>query len=250
MNLDLEGRGAAVAAATAGLGLATAKALAAEGVRVAICGRDSRRLETALAEIKSVGVSAVGVVADVGSEEGSADFLQFAASALNGVDVLVCNCGGPPGGWPTHTSVAQYELAFRQILVSAVSMCSAVVPHMEQQGWGRIVAISSHAVREPSPNIAASSTARAALGSYLKVLSRELAPKGITVNSVQPGAHDTARMAQLSLDMGEIVSRIPVGKLGCPDDFGRIVAFLCSSSAQFVTGTSLLVDGGVSRGLV
>jgi 3-oxoacyl-[acyl-carrier protein] reductase len=176
--------------------------------------------------------------------------VQFAASALNGVDILVCNCGGPPGGRPTHTSVAQYELAFRQILVSAVSMCSAVVPHMERQGWGRIVAISSHAVREPSANIAASSTARAALASYLKVLSSELAPTGITVNSVQPGAHDTARMEQLGLDVGEVISRTPVGKLGHPDDFGRIVAFLCSSSARFITGTSLLVDGGASRGLI
>lgn len=250
MNLGLDGRGAAVAAGTRGLGLATAKALAAEGVRVAVCGRDPERLQSALAEISSCGPRAVGIDVDLATDAGPAQFMEFATSALSGVDILVCNCGGPPPGRPSESSVRDYELALRQNLLSAISMCSAVVPEMEARGWGRIVAISSHAVREPSVKIAASSTARAALTAFLKVLGNELAAKGITVNSVQPGAHDTDRLAQLGVNVGEMISKIPVGALGNPDDFGRIVAFLCSRSAGFVTGTSLLVDGGAYKGLI
>jgi len=249
MDLGIAGKRAAVAAGSAGLGLGSARALAAEGVAVAICGRDEARVTAAAA-----GIGAVPLVADVGTTEGATAFAEAAAEALGGpLDIVVANAGGPPPGTFASTDLDGYRHALDLNLLSAIALCQAAVPAMREQGWGRIVAITSVGVRQPPPHLMASATARAGLTAFLKVLATEVAADGVTVNSAQPGIHDTDRVRQLyggATPPPEAAAAIPVGRLGDADDFGAVVAFLCSQQAGFVTGTSLLVDGGVFPGLV
>ncbi len=241
MDLGISGRRAAVAAGSAGLGLASARALAAEGVRVAICGRDRQRVDDAVA---TLGDGAVGLVADVADADQATGFVAEAGERLGGtVDIVVANAGGPPPGTFASTDLDGYRHALDLNLLSAVALCRAAVPAMQAQGWGRVVAITSIGVRQPPPNLMASATARAGLTAFLKVLAGEVAGDGVTVNSAQPGLHDTERLRQLH--GGE-----PTGRLGDPADFGAVVAFLCSQPARFVTGTSVLVDGGAYPGLI
>lgn len=241
MDLGLTGRRAAVAAASSGLGLATARCLAAEGASVAICGRDRDRAEGAAAEI---GSDTVAVVADVSDPEGAAGFVTAAQEALGGVDVLVTNAGGPPPGTFASTAVERYAEAFALNAVSAIAMCKAAVPPMQQRGWGRVVAITSIAVRQPVADLILSNTARAGVTGFLKTLALEVAGDGVTVNSVQPGLHLTPRLEALHTDLGGLDA------LGDPADFGAVVTFLCSEQARFVTGAALPVDGGAYRALM
>jgi 3-oxoacyl-[acyl-carrier protein] reductase len=242
MDLGIEGRRAAVAAASSGLGLGVAKALADEGALVAICGRDGDRLDRAVAE---VGHGAVGIVCDVGSAEGGTEFVAAAAELLGGpIDILVPNAGGPPAGTFASTPVDAYAGALDLNLLSIVAMCKAAVPGMQERGWGRVVAITSVSVRQPIPNIILSNTARAGATAFLKTLALEVAADGVTVNSVQPGVHDTPRLD--ALYSPEQKQQI---RMGDPDDFGSIVTFLCGDQAKFVTGLQLHVDGGSFGGL-
>lgn len=242
MDLGIGGRRAAVAGATSGLGLGAAKALAAEGAHVAICGRDRERLGAAVAEI---GHDVRGVVCDVGSASGGADFVAAASDVLGGpLDILVPNAGGPPPGTFESTPVEDYPAAIDLNLMSVVAMCKVAVPAMREQGWGRVVAITSVSVRQPIPNIILSNTARAGATAFLKTLALEVADDGVTVNTVQPGVHDTPRLRTLYTD--EQRAQLRMGDAG---DFGSIVAFLCSEQASFVTGLQLHVDGGSFAGL-
>jgi 3-oxoacyl-[acyl-carrier protein] reductase len=247
MDLGISGRRAAVAAASAGLGYAAAAALAAEGVEVAICGRDEGRVVRAAASI-----GATPFVLDVGDAAGGAAFVEMAIEALGGVDIIVTNAGGPPGGNFESTPVEAYAGALELNLLSVVGMCSAAVPAMRERGWGRVVAITSIAVRQPMPALILSNTARAGATGFLKTLAREVAKDGVTVNSLQPGLHATDRMRQLYGDVPveQLAQGIPAGALGDPADFGEIVAFLCSEQAKFVTGAHIPIDGGAYAGLL
>lgn len=246
MDLGIRGRRAAVAASSAGLGLATAGALAREGVRVALCGRDPDRLEAAAAGIDG----AVAVPADVSTVAGAREFVEQAADRLGGVDILVPNAGGPPAGDFASTPLGSYAPALELNLLSTVAMCAAAVPGMQAQGWGRVVAITSNAVRQPRPDLILSNTARAGATAFLKTLATEVAPDGVTVNSVQPGAHDTDRLRQIvGGDLSAVAAGVPAREVGSADDFGAVVAFLCSDMARFITGAALPVDGGSYRGL-
>jgi 3-oxoacyl-[acyl-carrier protein] reductase len=247
MDLGLSGRTAAVAAASAGLGLAAAKALAAEGVRVCVCSRDRSRIEAAAEEI---GELAVPVVADVGTPDGATRFVDDAAAALGRVDILVTNAGGPPSGTFASTSLDAYPAALDLNLLSVVAMCTAAVPPMRERRWGRVVAVTSLAVRQPFPNLILSNTARAGATGFLKTLAREVAADGVTVNSVQPGYHATDRLTHLGTDLDELARSIPSRELGRPDDFGAAVAFLCSDQARFITGTAIPIDGGAYTALL
>jgi 3-oxoacyl-[acyl-carrier protein] reductase len=238
MDLGIAGKRAAVAAASAGLGLESARALVNEGVTVAICGRERERIERAAAEI-----GAVPLVADVSTPEGATGFVEAATAALGGLDILVTNAGGPPPGNFASTAFAEYQKALDLNLLSVVAMCTAAVPAMQAQGWGRIVAITSISVRQPQANLILSNTARAGATAFLKTLAREVFPDGITVNSVQPSLHATDRLKALYGDAG------PEGPVGDPADFGQIVAFLCSQQAKFTTGVGLHVDGATYQGL-
>jgi 3-oxoacyl-[acyl-carrier protein] reductase len=240
-----------VAGASAGLGLAAATALAREGVHVALCGRDPDRLAAAVEGIVAAGGSAVSVGADVSTPEGAAGFVDDAARALGGpIEILVANAGGPPPGTFATTSIDDYRSALDLNLLSTVAMCRQAVPPMQQAAWGRVVAITSIGARQPIGTLMASTAARAGVTGFLKVLATEVAPDGVTVNSVQPGVHATDRL--LSLPAGALDALradVPSGRLGDAGDFGRVVAFLCSASAGFVTGAAVPVDGGAARAL-
>ncbi|HEU5309644.1 MAG TPA: SDR family oxidoreductase [Acidimicrobiia bacterium] len=248
MNYGIEGRRAAVAAASSGLGLATAQALADEGVTVAICSRSRDRIDAAAAEI---GPRAVPLVADVSTEEGAAAFVHAAQDALGGVDILVCNGGGPAAGNFTSTPPEAYRTAIELNCLAHIAMCGAAVPAMREQHWGRVLAFTSIGVRQPIAGLILSNVARAGLTAFLKTLAREVAADGVTVNSLQPGFHDTARIRELyGGQMDAHAAGIPAGVLGRPEDFGRIAAFLCSDTASFLTGTAIPVDGGAYTGML
>ncbi|HEY5700324.1 MAG TPA: SDR family oxidoreductase [Acidimicrobiales bacterium] len=249
MDLGLRGKRAAVAAGSAGLGLACAKALAAEGVQVSLCGRDRAKAEAAAADI-----GAVALMADLSDVDQATGFIEQASEQLGGtIDIVVANAGGPPTGTFASTDLDGYRQAVELNLLSSIALCRAAVPAMQAQRWGRVVAITSIGVRQPPPYLMASATARAGLTAFLKVLATEVAPDGVTVNSAQPGMHDTDRVRQLhggGTPPAEAAAGIPVGHLGDAEDFGAVVAFLCSQQARFVTGTSVLIDGGAFPGLV
>ena len=243
MDLGLRGRVAAVAAASTGLGLASARALAAEGARVAICGRRADRLDAAAAAIGGAG-DVLTVVADVSIPDDATRFVAEATEGLGPVDILVANAGGPPGGTFASTDLDGYEEALRLNLLSTVALCQAAVPGMQERGWGRVVAITSVGARQPIGRLIASSTARAGVTAFLKVLATEVAGDGVTVNSVQPGMHATDRLTHLGTALDDLARQIPVGFVGDPDDFGAVVAFLCSEQAKFITGSALPIEGG------
>lgn len=247
MDLQLQNRRAAVAAATAGLGFAAARALVAEGVTVAVCGRDRARTEAAA---ERLGYGSVPVPADVSTPQGAEDFVRSAFNALGGLDILVTNAGGPPAATFATATLSDYERAVAMNLLSVVAMCTAAVPAMRSQGWGRIVAITSITVRQPIANLITSTTARAGATGFLKTLATEVAGHGITVNSVQPGYHATERVRSLLGDeTAALAASIPTGTVGDPNDFGAVVAFLCSEQAKFLTGSAIPIDGGVAAGL-
>jgi 3-oxoacyl-[acyl-carrier protein] reductase len=247
VDLGIAGRRAAVAAASKGLGFGVASALAAEGVRVAICGRTRATVEDAAARI---GGETVAIVADVSTVDGATRFVREAASALGGIDILVPNAGGPPPGDFAHTTVDQYRDAFELSCHGAIAMCYEVVPAMRAQHWGRIVAITSIAVRQPIPNLILSNTARAGLTGFLRTLAREVAADGLTVNSLLPGLHETERIAALHGNAADLAAGIPAGMIGDPADFGQVAAFLCSEHARYLTGTAIQVDGGAYEALL
>jgi len=247
MDLGIKGKSAAIAAGSAGLGLGAAKALAAEGVRVAICGRDPERLRAAVSAIKG---NAIAIEADVSSPDGAVAFIDAATDQLGQIDILVTNAGGPPPGTFTTTGPEDYRAAIDMNCLSMIEMCRAAIPSMRERRWGRVCAITSIGVKQPIGFLLASSVARAGLTSFLKITAREVAPDGVTVNSCQPGTHWTDRVAKVVSSKDAAANNIPVGVTGEPDDFGAAVAFLCSEQAKFITGTGLLIDGGQATGLL
>lgn len=246
MDLGIQGKKAAVAAASTGLGFGCARALLADGAEVAICSRSEERIKEAAAEL---GAGAAPIVADMSTEDGARSFVEQAIEKLGQVDILVANAGGPPPGSPATTSIDGYREAIDLNLLSTIVMCQAALPGMRERGWGRIVAITSIGARQPIGNLAASSVARAGVSSFLKTLSAEVARDGVTVNSAQPGIHATDRIKSLG-NTDVVAQRVPTGTLGTAEDFGKAVAFLCSEPARFITGTSILLDGGAYQGLI
>ncbi len=246
MDLGISGRTALVTGASTGLGLACARALAAEGARVALASRSVEKLAPAAATIEG---DPVVLTVDL-SEPASIDALvDDATAALGQVDILVANGGGPPPGNFASTEVDAYQAALQLNLLSMVALTKAFVPPMQERGWGRVVAVTSAAVRQPMANLILSNTARSGLTAFLKTTALEVAGDGVIVNTVQPGLHATDRLAQLYDDLDGVADSVPTGRLGDPGDFGRIVAFLCSESAKSIIGASVPVDSGAVKGL-
>jgi len=248
MDLGITGRRAAVAAGSAGLGLATARALVGEGVKVAICGRSQERVDSAVGEL---GANAVGIIADLSGADGAIGFAHAAAEQLGGhLDIVVANSGGPPPGFATTTTIDAYLEALHLNFLSTVALCNEAVGPMRVAGWGRILAITSVGARQPIGFLAASSSARAAVTSYIKNLATEVAGDGVCANTIQPGTHATDRITKLGSDqLDSLRADIPVGAPGDPANFGQVAAFLCSEPAQFIVGASIPVDGGATRAL-
>jgi len=262
MGLGLHDKIALVTAASRGLGKAVALRLAQEGARVALCARGKEQLVDAAAEIEAeTGRQALAIPADV-SDPATADALVEATVERFGrLDVLVTNAGGPPPGQFLDLTPADWEAAAQLTLMSAVRLCYAAAPIMKEQGEGAILAMTSITVKQPLPNLILSNSLRLGVVGLVKTLADELAPFGIRVNSVCPGWTRTARVDQLLRDRAErndttpeeeaaqIAADIPLGRMGAPQEFAAAAAFLVSPAASYITGVSLLVDGGMYRGV-
>lgn len=263
MDLGIRGKVALVAASSRGLGRASAEALAAEGVELVLCARGEAALRATADDIRrSAGVRVVDVVADVASPAGIANVLSAADRAFGRVDILVTNGGGPPAGpFETHAPAA-WETAVRTTLTSVVELARGVLPGMRERRWGRIVNVTSIAVKQPVDNLILSNSVRAAVTGFARTLANEVAPHGITVNNVMPGYTRTARVEELATRTASLQGttsdsafaawerQIPMGRLGEPAEFGAMVCFLCSVHASYTTGASIPVDGGWIRSLL
>lgn len=261
MDLGLTGRRALVAAASRGLGRAVAEELAAEGAHLTICARGEAALRETAAGLEAAGARVVAVVADLTEPEGVARVVAAATEAYGGVDVLVTNTGGPPAGPFEQHGPDAWRDAVRQNLESVLNLTRAVLPGMRERRWGRIVNVTSIAVKQPVDGLILSNSIRAAVTGFARTLANEVAADGVTVNNVLPGYHRTARVEQLAerraAGGGTVADalahwerEIPMGRLGDPREFAAVVAFLASERASYVTGTSVQVDGGWVRGLL
>lgn len=246
MDLGLSGKRALVTGASSGLGLGCARALAAEGAAIALVSRSAERLADAA---ESLPGDPLTVAADLSDRAGIGSMISEVEGELGGIDILVANAGGPPPGTFADTDIEAYPEALELNLMSTLAMCKLTIPAMQERGWGRVVAITSIAVREPLGTLILSNTARAGLTAFLKTTATEVAGDGVTVNSLQPGLHLTDRLETLYGDTSGLAAGVPVGRLGDPEDFGDICAFLCSDAAKFITGAAIPVDGGGSHGL-
>ena len=246
MDLGLRGRTAIVTGASAGIGLACAESLAAEGANVAMLARRRDVLER---EAERLG--ALAVRGDVTNARHLEQLVERTLEAFGGVDILVLSSGGPPRTRALDASDEQVEEAVGLLLLPPVRLVRLCLPALEASGHGRIIAITSSAVKEPIDNLALSNAVRPGLVGWLKTLSRELGPSGITVNAVAPGRIDTARVREVFPDgpTQADLEAIPLRRLGAPQEIGEVVCFLASDRASYVTGTTVAVDGGLLRGL-
>jgi 3-oxoacyl-[acyl-carrier protein] reductase len=248
MDLGLEGRVALVMGASRGLGRGIAAVLAREGARVAFVSRSLERLEEAAGEISG---RATPFVADASDSERLASLPAEVAAALGPVEILVANTGGPPLGGALDHELDEWERAYRSLVLAPRILAGAVIPEMRERGWGRIVNVGSMSTREPIPGLSLSNSHRMAAVGFLKTLSREVAGDGITVNTVATGRFATDRLADHggSLEQAEAAARteIPAGRLGRPEEYGDLVAFLCSDRAAYLTGAVIPLDGGLLR---
>jgi 3-oxoacyl-[acyl-carrier protein] reductase len=246
VNLGLEGRVALVMGASRGIGRAIAAALAHEGAQVAIASRSKEKLAEAAVEI---GEAATPFVADASDLDRLAALPGEVESALGPVEILVLNTGGPPFGGALDHELAEWETAYRSLVLAPRVLAGAVVPGMRERGWGRIVNVGSSSTREPIPGLNLSNAHRMAAVGFLKTLSREVAADGITVNTVATGRFGTERLADAggSLEGAEEAAQreIPAARLGRTEEYGDLVAFLCSERAAYLTGTVIPLDGGL-----
>ncbi|HEX2193219.1 MAG TPA: SDR family NAD(P)-dependent oxidoreductase [Acidimicrobiales bacterium] len=241
MDLGLAGRVALVTAASKGLGRAAALALAAEGAKVTVCARGEDALRATEHELSGIG-DVLALVEDVTDPEAPGRLVQATVERFGRLDVLVANAGGPPAGRAFEVDDDAFWGALEANLLTSVRLAREAVPHMRAQGWGRICFITSTAVKQPIPGLALSNTARTGLWAWAKTAAADVFGDGITVNLACPGYHATDRVKALG-----VPEDLPIGD---PGDFGRVVAFLCSEPARFVSGVALQVDGARTLGLL
>ena len=239
MDLGLRGRVALVTASSRGLGRASAEALAAEGARVAICGRGEESLRATEVSLAGAGAEVLALVEDVTDPAAPARLVAATVERFGRLDVLVANAGGPPPARALEATDEQLAAALNANLLTSVRLVREAVPHLRAGGWGRMCLITSYFVRQPAGHLALSNTARTGLWAWAKTAAADLAPDGVTLNLVLPGPHDTERMRELGGS----------GPMGDPADFGQVVAFLCSEQARNINGAALTVDGGATTAL-
>ncbi len=263
MELGIRGRTALVGGSSSGLGLAVAQELAAEGCDVVLVARRHDLVEAVAADIAATyGVRAVPITADLSDGGSARSAADHAVRELGRVDILVNNTGGPPPGpFETHNDEAWLR-TFHLLLQSTLILTRTVLPGMKERGWGRIINITSIAVKQPVDGLILSNSMRAAVTGFARTLANEVAAAGVTVNNVMPGYTRTDRLASLAAanaerSGGDIAdafrkweSEIPMGRVGEPREFAALVAFLASDRASYITGTSVPVDGGWIRSLL
>ncbi len=263
MDLGIRDRVAIVAASSRGLGKAVAAALAAEGVRLAMCSRNAAAVEAAASEIaEKHGVEVFHRAVDVTQPEQTRDFVRDTAARFGQIDICVTNAGGPPAKTFLNISREEWLAAVELNLMSTVSLAREALPYMQRGRWGRLVTITSISVKQPIDNLMLSNAVRAAVTGLAKTLSNEFGKDNITVNNVCPGYTLTDRLEEMAgvQALAAGVSReaifdgwmrdIPLARLGRPEEFAAVVAFLCSERAGYVTGVSLQVDGGRVKSLL
>lgn len=265
MDLWLKDKVALVAASTQGLGLAAARQLALEGARVMICGRHPDGVAEATQRLAAeVGNPAcvLGTVADVTRPEECGRLVEETARAFGRLDILITNAGGPPAGNFDGLDEAIWEKAVQLTLLSAVNLIRAALPHLRQSEAASILTITSVSAKQPLSNLLLSNVLRPAVVGLTKTLSQELGPAGIRVNSILPGWTATERVTELltyrasqnnttlEIEAANVTRDIPLGRMGRPEEFGRVVAFLVSPAASYVNGVMLQVDGGRVGGLL
>jgi len=263
MDLGLKNKVAMVAAGSRGLGRAVAEELAAEGASLLLCARNDRMLmETATAIAESSNVHVLAVPADVTVVEDIKRVVEAGNDRFGHIDILVTNAGGPPAGRFDQLTREQWEEATRLTLFSAIELARQVLPGMKERHWGRILNITSIAVKQPVENLMLSNSLRAGLTGFARTLANEVAADGITVNNILPGYTRTERLEELAHMMAEKQgisakefqarweSEIPMARLAEPREFAAMAAFLVSERASYITGTSIPVDGGWIRSLL
>ena len=237
MDLGIAGKVALVTGASSGLGLATARALAAEGCHVAINARNADRLSAAAATIADDAFALPGDVTDPAVPEA---LVARTVERFGGLDILVANAGGPPPARALELDDDAIHAALETNLVTSIRLVRSALPHLRHAGWGRILCLTSWGVKQPIPELAASNLARTGLWAWAKTAAADLVAEEITVNLLCPGPHATDRARALGL----------TGRLGNPDDFGRVAAFLCSVHTGYLTGAALQIDGAATLGLL
>ena len=253
MDLGISGKRALVCASSKGLGRGCAEALAEAGCDLVMNARGAEALEAAADAIrKSFGVSVQTVAADIVSEDGRAEVLERAGQ----VDILVTNAGGPPPGLWQDWSREDFISALDANMLTPIALMTALMPGMAERGWGRVVNITSQSVKAPIPQLGLSNSARTGLTGYVAGTARQVAPMGVIVNNLLPGAHDTdriaaldantARMQNISVDEAREArfASIPARRYGTAEEFGKMCAFLCSQHAGYIVGQNILLDGG------
>jgi len=258
MDLGIKGKVAMVAAGSKGIGLATAKMLAEEGCLVSICGRTEETLAQAAVEI---GEETRTYVADVGNADDLAWWVDQTIQDLGTPSILVTNTGGPPAGKLGDMTDEQWQAGFENTLMSVIRLTRLVQPKMAEQGWGRIVHVTSYVAKEPSPLLPISSTLRAGLMGLVRLQAAEYGPQGVTVNCVLPGSTMTDRQFHLAeirsnatgmspeQVLEESAQAVALRRIADPREIASAIAFLCSEPGGYISGVNLLVDGGLTRGL-
>jgi 3-oxoacyl-[acyl-carrier protein] reductase len=246
MELGLDGKVALVTGGSKGIGFGVAAGLAAEGARVAVASRDPEHVREAAERI-----GGHGIVFDSADLDAVPDVIAGVESALGPIDVYVANTGGPPAGPdPLAFTRAQWEEAHRTLVLSPMAFLERLLPGMQERGWGRVVAISSSAIREPLAGIQLSNAHRPGLVAAFKVLAKRAAADGVTLNTILPGRIATERSFSTagSREAAEAGAReaVPAGRLGTVEEIAAAAVFLCSERASYITGTTLLVDGGMT----
>ena len=262
METGLRNRVAIVAASSQGIGRATALAFAAEGTHLALCARNRDALEQVAEEARRMhGVTVYTETFDVADDLRVRAFAEAVHRKFGRVDVCVTNAGGPPAKAFLDTAMTEWDSAYQLNLRSIVAFAQAVLPYMQQQHWGRIVTITSVAVKQPVPELVLSNAVRAGVLGLVRSLATQFGPDNITINNVGPGYTATARMKELAETRArtagvsaanyetEIAEEIPLRRLAQPEEVADAIVWLASERASYVTGQTVLVDGGVYRGL-
>lgn len=262
METGLKGRVAIVAGSSQGIGRAIAMGLAAEGAHVALCARRLEVLQAVASEVRSrFGVETFCRALDVADDHAVREFVAAAHTHFRRIDVCVPNAGGPPAKPFLATTMEEWERAWQLNLRSAISFCQAVLPHMQQGKWGRIVTLTSYTVKQPVPELVLSNTIRAGVMGLVRSLAGQFGRDGITVNNVGPGFTATARSRSL-LELRaqnrnvllaevqhEVEREIPIGRMATPEEVAATVVWLASELSASITGQTILVDGGSYKGL-
>lgn len=239
MDLGLKNKTALVLGASKGLGHAVARELVAEGARVAICARNPATITQAAREI-----GATPLVCDLDKPGAATQLVKDATAALGAPDIVVVNTGGPPTAPFDQITIEQWRAAFDSLFMSAIEIVNAVLPTMRGNGWGRILFVTSIAAKEPINRFALSNSLRAGIHGLINTLSKEEAANGITVNALLPGYTMTERLADAKLDLEQVSKTIPARRIGRPDEFAALAAFLASERASYITGQAVACDGG------